>query len=105
MLVPYTLDSNHKLNLYAQLFAGAVSGIAAQTSSYPMEIIRRHMQIGGLVRNEETRNTVSTAKYLYRIYGLRGFFVGLGIGYIKVAPMFAVSFLVYEWMKKRMDIE
>jgi solute carrier family 25 protein 16 len=38
-------------------------------------------------------------KNIYKARGLRGFYVGLGIGYVKVVPMVATSFYVYERMK------
>jgi solute carrier family 25 protein 16 len=44
------------------------------------------------------------ASKIYLEKGLKGFFVGLGIGYIKVIPMVATSFFVYERMKWYMGI-
>ena len=96
-----------RLRAWAYLTCGALSGALAQTASYPLEVIRRMMQVAGseaLPTNMEHRNTISTAKSIGRRKGLRGFYVGLTIGYIKVAPMFAVSFYVYEAMKKQLGI-
>jgi solute carrier family 25 protein 16 len=36
---------------------------------------------------------------ILRERGIRGFFVGLTIGYVKVVPLAAVSFYTYERMK------
>lgn len=40
-----------------------------------------------------------TAGKVWREAGWRGFWVGLTIGYVKVVPMVAISFFVYERMK------
>jgi solute carrier family 25 protein 16 len=36
--------------------------------------------------------------------GARGFFVGLSIGYLKIIPMNAVSFAVWQGMKRLLDL-
>ena len=48
---------------------------------------------------------VSTAKNIYMKRGVKGFFAGLTIGYIKVVPMFAVSFYSYEYLKSAMNLD
>lgn len=110
-----------KLRSWALLTCGAISGAIAQTSSYPFEIVRRNMQVAGLLHSNSSvsstpttpttttttpfHSTLSTAKYIYNQRGLRGFFVGLSIGYLKVTPMFAISFYVYELMKGKLEID
>ncbi|TPX70353.1 hypothetical protein SpCBS45565_g01779 [Spizellomyces sp. 'palustris'] len=109
----YTLTSHPKypnkaeLTWWAYLTCGAVSGAIAQTCAYPFEVIRRNMQVAGVVRdgNELRRTTAQTALDIARRRGWRGFFVGLSIGYMKVMPMSAVSFFVYEWMKSWLGID
>ncbi|KAJ3340614.1 hypothetical protein HDU93_006729 [Gonapodya sp. JEL0774] len=110
------------LNTPAQLLAGAVAGAFAQTCSYPLEVIRRQMQVAGSseLRDFKThlaagtkeglvdirhKTTWETAKAIRARSGWKGFFVGLSIGYIKVTPMVAVSFVVYEKMKSILDID
>lgn len=83
----------------ASLLCGAVAGVTAQTVSYPLEIVRRTMQVG-----DGRRGTFETAKHIFGTRGAMGFWVGIGIGYVKVVPMFAVSFFTYEYLKKAMDI-
>ena len=96
-----------QLKGWAQILAGGVSGILAQTAAYPLEVIRRRMQVGGLKKQIEgslQNNFRETTKSIYKEHGFRGFFVGLSIGFIKVGPMFACSFYVYERMKYLLDI-
>ena len=85
-----------RLNNLAQLTAGAVAGLVSQTASYPFEVVRRRMQVGGAVGDGKMLGMRETATRIWAERGLGGFFVGLGIGYLKVVPMAAVSFWVYE---------
>ena len=57
------------------------------------------MQVGGAVGDGHRLGMVETAGKVWRDNGWRGFWVGLTIGYIKVVPMAAASFFVYERMK------
>ncbi|CAK3924428.1 mitochondrial carrier Leu5 [Lecanosticta acicola] len=87
------------LRAWAELATGAVAGFVSQTVSYPLEVIRRRMQVGGVVGDGRRLTMVEVAKQIAQEKGWRGFFVGLGIGYVKVVPMVATSFFVYERMK------
>ncbi|KAL0082897.1 putative mitochondrial carrier protein [Phycomyces blakesleeanus] len=92
------------LKTWAELFCGGVAGLVAQTSSYPLEVIRRRMQVGGLLDPTVFVGFVKTTKDIFKSKGLKGFYVGLTIGYIKVIPMVAISFTVYEKMKYALNI-
>lgn len=85
-----------QLTAPAQLTAGAIAGLVSQTASYPLEVIRRRMQIGGAVGDGRRAGIAETARKIFLERGFRGFFVGLTIGYIKIVPMAATSFYVYE---------
>ncbi|KAI9354867.1 mitochondrial carrier domain-containing protein [Zopfochytrium polystomum] len=86
------------LNWWAQMIIGGVSGALGQTSSYPLEVVRRNMQVAGR-RRERFVSTWEMARNIFRKRGVKGFFVGLSIGYVKILPMHAASFYVYEYMK------
>lgn len=92
-------DKPAPLTAWAELVAGGVSGAVAQTISYPLEVIRRRMQVGGAVGDGHRLRIGETAGMILRERGLPGFFVGLSIGYVKVVPLAAVSFYTYERMK------
>jgi solute carrier family 25 protein 16 len=93
------------LNAPFELFAGAVAGLVSQTSSYPIEVLRRRMQVGGAVGDGHRLGLAETARIIWLERGFRGFWVGLTIGYIKVVPMAAVAFFVYERAKGSLRIE
>ncbi|KAK0766144.1 hypothetical protein N5P37_001034 [Trichoderma harzianum] len=87
------------LRSWAELTAGGVAGMISQTSSYPLEVVRRRMQVGGAVGDGRRLRVGETAAMILRERGFKGFFVGLTIGYVKVIPLAAVSFYTYERMK------
>ncbi|UKZ59603.1 uncharacterized protein TrAtP1_000904 [Trichoderma atroviride] len=87
------------LRSWAELTAGGVAGMISQTSSYPLEVVRRRMQVGGAVGDGRRLRVGETAAMILKERGIRGFFVGLTIGYVKVVPLAAVSFYTYERMK------
>lgn len=84
------------LRSWAELFSGGIAGLVSQTASYPLEVIRRRMQVGGAVGDGHRLNIAETAKLILKERGPMGFWIGLSIGYVKVVPMVAVSFYVYE---------
>lgn len=104
---PHTASDNAKvshrsqLNAPAELTSGALAGLVSQTASYPLEVIRRRMQVGGAVGDGHRMTISETARRIFLERGFRGFFIGLTIGYLKIIPMTATSFYVYErskWM-------
>lgn len=88
-----------QLKAWAELTSGGIAGFVSQTVSYPLEVIRRRMQVGGVVGDGHRLGMAEVASRIMRERGWRGFFVGLGIGYVKVVPMAATSFFVYERCK------
>ena len=93
------LDQKLRLRNWAELVSGAAAGLIAQTASYPLEVIRRRMQVGGAVGDGRMLTMRETTVRIFAERGAAGFFVGLSIGYIKVVPLAAVSFWVYERAK------
>lgn len=107
-LAPYTTTSSPAsrdpnappvLKYWAEFLAGGFAGLVSQTASYPLEVIRRRMQVGGAVGDGHRLSMAETSANIWKEAGFKGFCVGLTIGYVKVVPMAATSFLVYERMK------
>jgi len=92
------------LRYWAELLAGGFAGMVSQTASYPLEVIRRRMQVGGAVGDGHRLGMAEITGKIYRESGARGFWVGLTIGYLKVVPMVAVSFFIYERMKVALGV-
>ena len=67
-----------------------------------MNTIRRRIQVGSVVGAR--LGIVDTVKRSFLERGVRGFHVGLTIGYVKMAPMVVTSFYVYDRMKRFMGL-
>ncbi|GAA5907320.1 hypothetical protein JCM6882_002806 [Rhodosporidiobolus microsporus] len=92
------------------LLAGGIAGAVGQTTAYPLDIVRRRMQVGPVVAAQGRGGAAragfwETAGGVWRTQGWRGFFVGLSIGYLKVVPMNAVSFATWVSMKRVLGLE
>ena len=103
-LLPSTLKPDQsprrpQLNAPAELTAGAIAGLVSQTASYPLEVIRRRMQVGGAVGDGHRMGMAETARKILFERGWKGFFVGLTIGYVKV-----VSPLTGQLLKRTFQI-
>ncbi|KAH3662631.1 hypothetical protein OGAPHI_005883 [Ogataea philodendri] len=100
-----SFDTRKPLQTWAQLLAGGGAGMLAQAAAYPFEVIRRRMQVGGVVNiGGQFFSIGHTIVMIYAERGFKGFYVGLGIGFIKIGPMFACSFYVYERCKHLLRI-
>ncbi|KAK4686564.1 hypothetical protein P7C73_g3562, partial [Tremellales sp. Uapishka_1] len=97
--IPYLADRP----TIKDLTCGAVAGLVSQTASYPFEVVRRRMQVGGVAGGAGItwREAVKT---VYASRGWRGFFVGLSIGYLKVIPMSSISFTTWQFLKRVMEL-
>ncbi|KIM63496.1 hypothetical protein SCLCIDRAFT_117298 [Scleroderma citrinum Foug A] len=101
---PSSNDHSVRPSVLANLAIGAVSGAVSQTVPYPFEIIRRRMQVGGLTQPDRWLGWRETIRTIYTTSGLRGFYVGLSIGYLKIIPMNGISFAVWQGCKWLFDL-
>lgn len=87
-----------------QLVAGAVSGLIAQTITYPGDTVRRRMQNNGAGGAPRVyRNSFHCTAEIARKEGVRGFFKGAWTNTVRAVPGAAVQFAAYEAFKKLLD--
>ena len=90
---------------FAKFFSGCIAGAAGQTAAYPLDVVRRRMQLSSVaVHLPRYKNTAHALVQILKNEGLRGLFLGISINYIKVAPATGVSFVVYESLKRCFEI-
>jgi hypothetical protein len=87
---------------FAKIGCGAAAGIAAQTASYPLDTLRRRLQVNGA-----PGTSVQYKGYLHCLRHmaqhkeglLRQLFKGWGINCLKTAPGAAVQFVAYDLLR------
>ena len=94
------------LTVPATLVCGGLAGAVAQTVSYPLDVVRRTMQVHGMVSDPRT-----TPRILHVLQGVYlraglvgGVYRGMSLNYYRAMPQVAVSFSVYELMKQLLGI-
>ncbi|KAF0474119.1 mitochondrial carrier [Gigaspora margarita] len=86
-----------------KLLCGALAGSFAQTITYPLDVLRRRMQVTGMKELEyQYKNTWDALTQLLKGEGIRGLYKGMVPNYLKVAPAISVSFVTYEACKEFM---
>eukprot|EP00877_Chromochloris_zofingiensis_P005196 jgi/Chrzof1/14678/Cz09g11230.t1 len=82
------------------LTLGAISGTFAATACYPLDTIRRRMQMKGKMYH----NQLDAFATIWRQEGLRGFYRGWAANTIKVVPQNSIRFVAYEFIKKFLGV-
>ena len=124
-------DTGH-LNVYGSLLSGSMSGVSSSLVMFPMDVVRKRMQLlGGLPMLDTVANTLQTTpsssstvtgsvtassgrkaqprgmlshmQNIYRQGGMKGFYRGIVPELLKVCPMVALTFSSYEIVKHQLD--
>jgi len=113
-----------RLPIPIMLLFGGTAGLFAQTLTYPLDIVRRRMQVEGLsslgigpgaqtaashastdaATRPKHHTSLSIARTIVAEDGLRGLFRGLSVNYLKVVPSTAIGFTAYEHLKHYLDV-
>jgi solute carrier family 25 phosphate transporter 23/24/25/41 len=94
-----------KLGFFLTIACGAASGILASMVTFPMDTIRRRMQIQALHFPPE--ECLTSYQHVYRLAtkeGLGSLYRGLTPELLKVVPMVGTMFMVYEWTKDMLNV-
>lgn len=95
-----------KLGFLLTVLCGASSGCLSTTITFPMDTIRRRMQIQNL--HIDAKDRLSSRQQLMHLIhdeGVLSLYRGLTPEILKVIPMVGTMFLVYEWSKDILDVK
>lgn len=98
---------------------GALAGLVAQTVTYPLEVTRRRMQTIGLVGSDTALAEIGNSKmsaispptiretirYLYTEQGVRGFYKGVTMNWMKGPVAFGISFTTFDFVKTFLETD
>ncbi|KAK7272756.1 hypothetical protein RJT34_29577 [Clitoria ternatea] len=100
------VPEEYKKSIIAKLTCGSVAGLLGQTFTYPLEVVRRQMQVQKLLPsdNAELKGTLKSIVLIAKKQGWKQLFSGLSINYIKVVPSVAIGFTVYDTMKSYLRV-
>lgn len=101
----YILHDSGEPGPLIQLGCGTISGALGATCVYPLQVIRTRMQA-------QQSNSTDAYKGMSDVFwrtiqneGYRGFYKGLFPNLLKVVPAASITYLVYETMKKSLDLD
>ncbi|XP_061352650.1 mitochondrial carrier protein CoAc2 isoform X2 [Gastrolobium bilobum] len=79
------VPEEYNKSIMAKLTCGSVAGLLGQTFTYPLEVVRRQMQVQKLVAsdNAELNGTLRSMILIAQKQGWKQLFSGLSINYIK----------------------
>ncbi|KAJ1673323.1 mitochondrial ornithine carrier protein, partial [Spiromyces aspiralis] len=85
------------------ILAGGMAGVAYNTSSYPIDVIKSYIQtadVRGVQQSQAQSSSsksiwVDVARKVYQGGGIRAFYRGLGITLVRAFPANAIMFMTY----------
>ncbi|WOL09091.1 mitochondrial substrate carrier family protein P-like isoform X2 [Canna indica] len=99
------VPEDHKKDVTVKLACGSVAGLLGQTITYPLDVVRRQMQVQALsTSNEVRKGTFESLEMIVQTQGWRQLFSGLSINFLKVVPSVAIGFTVYDVMKSWLKV-
>ena len=111
------VNPSQRLPVPVMLAFGAGAGLVAQTLTYPLDVVRRRMQVQGVklppgqqnLRQHMQNQTVLRSTWhglvtILQTHGAKALFAGLSINYMKVVPSTAIGFTLYDSLKSYLDL-
>jgi len=118
---PFSLLKDHTtghLSPYGSMCSGALSGLTSSMLLFPADVVRRRMQVAGLLNAQTTDAAPSSSSShvnlnrlpggrsgalaemysMVRTEGVRGLYRGILPEILKITPMVSITFCVYEWV-------
>jgi solute carrier family 25 phosphate transporter 23/24/25/41 len=115
---PFGLVEDTELSVTTKLACGAAAGTVGQTVAYPLDVIRRRMQMvgwkdaGGVVSGDgkahvrhEYTGMIDAFRKTVRHEGFGALYKGLVPNSVKVVPSIAIAFVTYEVVKDVLGVE
>ncbi|OEU16739.1 mitochondrial carrier [Fragilariopsis cylindrus CCMP1102] len=113
------VSERRDLTTIERMQCGALSGLFAQTLTYPLEVTRRRMQTIGIVATSGKNAAVDVVgkahnrppsmsviiKELYQEQGIRGFYKGVSLNWFKGPIAFSISFTCFDIIQSFLETD
>ena len=112
------------LSPYGSMLSGAMSGVTSSLLLFPADVVRRRMQVAGLLKAQAIESSPKSSSHInlnllpggrggalaemlrmVRSGGVRGLYRGLFPEILKITPMVSITFMVYEFVLDIIDDE
>ncbi|KAK8476460.1 hypothetical protein V6N11_027644 [Hibiscus sabdariffa] len=94
------ISKEEKIGNIETLLIGSLAGAISSSATFPLEVARKHMQVGALHGRQVYKNVVHALASILEQEGVRGLYKGLGPSCMKLVPAAGISFMCYEACKR-----
>uniref|UniRef100_A0ACD5ZJX5 Uncharacterized protein n=1 Tax=Avena sativa TaxID=4498 RepID=A0ACD5ZJX5_AVESA len=100
------VPEEQRRDIIPKLACGSVAGLLGQTITYPLDVVRRQMQVQAFSSSNPLngKGTFGSLVMIAKHQGWKQLFSGLSINYLKVVPSVAIGFTVYDSMKDWLSV-
>ncbi|XP_010914879.1 adenine nucleotide transporter BT1, chloroplastic/mitochondrial [Elaeis guineensis] len=84
----------------ATLLIGSAAGAISSSATFPLEVARKHMQVGAVGGRRVYKNMLHALLCILEKEGVGGLYKGLGPSCMKLVPAAGISFMCYEACKR-----
>ncbi|CAL5358968.1 adenine nucleotide transporter BT1, chloroplastic/mitochondrial-like [Camellia sinensis] len=89
-----------KIGNIETLLIGSAAGAISSSATFPLEVARKHMQVGAVSGRQVYKNVLHALSSILEQEGIQGLYKGLGPSCIKLVPAAGISFMCYEACKR-----
>ncbi|KAF7830279.1 adenine nucleotide transporter BT1, chloroplastic/mitochondrial-like [Senna tora] len=89
-----------KIGNIETLLIGSAAGAISSSATFPLEVARKHMQVGALSGRQVYKNVIHALASIVEQEGIQGLYRGLGPSCLKLVPAAGISFMCYEACKR-----
>ncbi|KAJ8527092.1 hypothetical protein K7X08_029569 [Anisodus acutangulus] len=89
-----------KIGNIETLLIGSAAGAISSTATFPLEVARKHMQVGAVSGRVVYKNVIHALVSILEKEGIQGLYKGLGPSCMKLVPAAGISFMCYEACKR-----
>lgn len=89
-----------KIGNIETLLIGSAAGAISSSATFPLEVARKHMQVGAVSGRQVYKNMLHALASILEQEGIQGLYKGLGPSCFKLVPAAGISFMCYEACKR-----